>query len=155
MAERGHTVGGDPYHLERFLTAQASVYANALAELRRGRKRTHWMWFVFPQFEGLGSSSTSRYFAIGSVDEARAYLAHPGLGARLLECAETLLSIEGRSASDIFPYPDDLKLRSSMTLFELAATPGSVFSRVLDRYFGGARDATTLQLASQASRHLD
>jgi uncharacterized protein (DUF1810 family) len=139
--------GGDPYDLERFLTAQASVYAAALAEIRSGCKRTHWMWFVFPQFAGLGLSATSRHFALRSVEEARAYLGHLILGARLQECAEALLRVEGRSASDVFRYPDDLKLQSSMTLFELVSPPGSVFSQVLDKYFGGARDATTLRLA--------
>jgi uncharacterized protein (DUF1810 family) len=139
----------DPFDLERFLTAQESVYPTALAELRGGRKRTHWMWFVFPQFEGLGSSATSRHFAIGSLEEARAYLGHPVLGARLEECADALLAIEGRSAADIFPCPDDLKLQSSMTLFDLASPPESIFGKVLEKYYGGKRDAATLRLAGR------
>lgn len=138
-----------PFDLERFLNAQESVYPTALAELRGGRKRTHWMWFVFPQFAGLGSSATSWHFAIKSLEEARAYLRHPVLGARLEECAGALIGIEGRSAADIFPYPDDLKLQSSMTLFDLVAPPGSVFARVLDKYFGGERDGTTVRLVGQ------
>jgi uncharacterized protein (DUF1810 family) len=136
-----------PFDLERFVSAQAAVYAGALAEIRSGRKRTHWIWFIFPQIEGLGYSSTSRHYAIRSLDEARAYLAHPVLGPRLAECAEAVLAVEGRTASEIFAYPDDLKLRSSMTLFELVAEPGSVFTRVLDKYFQGRRDERTLQLA--------
>ena len=141
-----------PFDLQRFLTAQEGVYQTALAELRAGRKRTHWMWFVFPQFEGLGSSPTARHFAIKSLEEARAYLDHPVLGARLAECAGALLDIDGRSASDVFSYPDDLKLRSSMTLFELVAPAGSVFSRVLEKYFGGKRDEATIRLAASGSR---
>ncbi len=140
---------GDPFDLARFLAAQETAYAQALAEVRRGRKRTHWMWFVFPQFAGLGSSPTARLFAIGSLDEARAYLAHPVLGPRLVECAETLLLLDGASASGIFPYPDDLKLHSSMTLFDQVAGPGSTFGRVLQKYFGGKRDDRTLRLVGQ------
>ncbi len=121
-----------------------------LAELRAGRKRTHWMWFVFPQMLGLGHSATSVHYAIGSLEEARRYLDHPVLGARLVECAETILSVEGRSASDIFGWPDDLKLCSSMTLFAEAAGPDSVFERVLGKYFGGRRDARTLELLRRA-----
>jgi uncharacterized protein (DUF1810 family) len=137
------------WDLARFVSAQASTYAEALAEIRAGRKRTHWIWFIFPQVEGLGHSSTSMRYAIRSLDEARAYLAHPVLGPRLIECAEALLAVEGRTAPEIFPYPDDLKLRSSMTLFALAAGPGSVFDRVLDRYFRGGRDGRTLELLAQ------
>ena len=132
-------MAADPFSLRRFLAAQEDVYDTALAELRAGRKRTHWMWFVFPQFEGLGASATSHHFAIRSLDEARAYLEHPVLGARVRECADALLSLASRSASDFFGYPDDLKLHSSMTLFDLEAAPGSVFGQVLDRYFGGSR----------------
>lgn len=138
-----------PFNLERFVAAQARVYANALGELRGGCKRTHWMWFIFPQIEGLGHSPTSMHYAIRSLDEARAYLEHPVLGPRLVECAEALLAVEGRSASDIFGYPDDLKLRSSMTLFEQVAEPGSAFGRVLDKYYQGRRDESTLSLAKQ------
>jgi uncharacterized protein (DUF1810 family) len=133
--------------LERFVSAQASVYSEALAEIRSGRKRTHWIWFIFPQVAGLGHSSTSMHYAIRSLEEARAYLKHPLLGSRLTECAEAVLAVEGRTASDIFPYPDDLKLRSCMTLFAAAtAGPESVFARVLEKYFQGKHDERTLQL---------
>lgn len=134
----------DPFHLDRFVSAQAGAYTRALAELRAGRKQTHWIWFVFPQVEGLGHSSTSRHYAISGLDEARAYLGHPVLGPRLLECVEVLLALEGRTASEIMSYPDDLKLRSSMTLFERVAGPGSAFSQVLEKYFAGKRDELTL-----------
>jgi uncharacterized protein (DUF1810 family) len=116
----------DPYNLARFVDAQEPVYADVVAELRAGRKRTHWMWFVFPQIQGLGPSETAQWFAIRSLDEARAYLAHPVLGARLRECTRIVLDIEGRTASEIFGYPDDLKFRSSLTLFARAAG-GDVF----------------------------
>lgn len=139
-------VTADPFNLARFVAAQERVYGDALAELRAGRKNGHWMWFVFPQVAGLGSSSTSRLYAIGSLDEARAYLRHPLLGPRLAECADAVLAHPGALASDIFPYPDDLKLKSSMTLFERAAPGASVFGRVLDQFFGGDRDERTLLL---------
>ena len=134
------------FDLERFISAQAAIYGGVLAELRSGRKRTHWMWFIFPQIEGLGHSATTMHYAIKSIDEARAYLNHPVLGPRLRECAEAVLAVEGRRASEIFPYPDDLKLKSSMTLFAAASEPGSVFVRVLDKYFAGNQDERTLQL---------
>lgn len=134
------------FDLERFISAQAAIYGGVLAELRSGRKRTHWMWFIFPQIEGLGHSATTMHYAIKSIDEARAYLNHPVLGPRLRECAEAVLAVEGRTASEIFPYPDDLKLKSSMTLFAAASEPGSVFVRVLDKYFAGNQDERTLQL---------
>ena len=140
----------DPHNLARFVRAQEGDFAQALDEIRRGRKRTHWMWYIFPQFEGLGSSSTSRHYAIKSLAEARAYLAHPLLGAHLLECCEALLAVEGRSANAIFGSPDDLKLHSSATLFDQVAPAGSVFARVLDRYYGGQRDAATLRLLRAA-----
>ena len=123
--------------LDRFVTAQAGVYEQALAELTAGRKRTHWMWFVFPQITGLGSSPTAQRYAIASLDEARAYLAHPVLGPRLRECARALLGVEGRSARDILGHPDDLKLRSSMTLFARAADDPDLFQAVLDRDYDG------------------
>lgn len=141
--------GADPFALKRFTTAQGNVYAEALAELRSGRKRTHWMWFIFPQLAGLGHSSTSIHYAIKSGAEARRYLEHPVLGPRLTECAEAVLAIEDRSVSEIFGYPDDLKLHSSMTLFAWAAGSPSVFERVLDKYFQGRRDARTLDLLDQ------
>jgi uncharacterized protein (DUF1810 family) len=132
------------YNLGRFIAAQEPVYKQALAELRAGRKRSHWMWFIFPQIAGLGSSATSQYYAITSLDEARAYLAHPVLGARLRECAQLVLDIEGVSLGDIFGYPDDLKFHSSMTLFAAAAGEESVFTRALENFFGGKSDPLTL-----------
>ena len=130
--------------LERFVQAQEGVYASARAELAAGRKRSHWMWFVFPQLAGLGSSPTARHYAIEDVAEARAYLAHPVLGPRLLECAALLLD-QQRSAEQIFGYPDDLKLRSSMTLFAEAADDPTPFRRVLDHFYDGP-DQRTLDL---------
>ncbi len=147
MARVSETIGrDDPFDLSRFTSAQAGVYDRVLAELRGGQKRTHWMWFIFPQIDGLGYSSTARKYAIKSMDEARAYIDHPVLGARLRECAEAVLAIDGRSASEIFGYPDDMKLRSSMTLFACVADPDSAFIRVLDKYFHGEQDARTLQI---------
>ncbi|WP_436519608.1 DUF1810 domain-containing protein [Actinoplanes sp. HUAS TT8] len=131
--------------LERFVRAQDGVYDRARAELAAGSKRSHWMWFVFPQVAGLGSSPTAQAYAIRDLDEARAYLAHPVLGPRIVECAETLLGVEGRTASQIFGFPDELKLRSSMTLFAVAADDPGVFGRVLDRYYEGP-DARTLEI---------
>ena len=128
------------------ISAQESIYDRALTELRNGQKRTHWMWYIFPQIDGLGHSTTSKYYAIKSIEEARQYLNHPVLGKRLLECAEAVFAAEGRSISEIFGYPDNLKLKSSMTLFACVADPYSVFSRILDKYFNGGKDALTLQL---------
>ena len=139
----------DPYNLSRFTSAQADVYKDVLAELRSGRKRTHWMWFIFPQIEGLGRSTTTQFYAIKSLEEARQYLDHPILGLRLLECAEAVYALEERSASEIFGFPDDLKLRSCMTLFEKVAGPASVFSRVLAKYFNGERDVTTQHIIEE------
>ena len=138
----------DPYDLARFVTAQEPVLDRVRAELRRGRKSSHWMWFVFPQVAGLGSSSTARHYAISGLDEARAYLAHPVLGPRLRECAELAAAVESGSAADVFGYPDDLKLRSSMTLFARAAPDEPVFTAVLDRYFDGEPDPATLERLS-------
>ena len=136
----------DPYRLERFVKAQDGVYARALSELRTGRKASHWMWFVFPQVAGLGSSPTSQRYAIGSLGEARAYLDHPELGSRLVECTRALLSHPDRTAREIMGSPDDAKLRSSMTLFALAADSEPVFQQVLDTYFAGERDPRTVDL---------
>jgi uncharacterized protein (DUF1810 family) len=139
----------DPHELQRFVNAQRDTFDEALAELRVGRKHGHWMWFVFPQVAGLGRSAIGARYAIASREEAVAYLAHPVLGPRLRACAEAVLGVAGRSAHDIFGYPDDLKLRSSMTLFAHLAEPDSPFRRVLDRYFEGAEDpATTAVLAA-------
>jgi uncharacterized protein (DUF1810 family) len=136
----------DEYELGRFLQAQADDYERALLEIRDGRKRTHWMWYIFPQFDGLAFSSTSKYYSIKSVEEARAYLGHPLLGPRLLECAEAVVGVQGRSASQIFGSPDDLKLRSCATLFACVSPPGSVFDRLLKKYYRGERDTKTLRL---------
>jgi uncharacterized protein (DUF1810 family) len=147
MKKPGDTLNrGDPFDLGRFISAQEGIHESALSELRRGRKRTHWMWFIFPQIDGLAHSTTSKHYAIKSIEEARQYLNHPVLGARLLECAETVLAVEGRSVSEIFGYPDDLKLKSSMTLFAYVADPRSVFVRVLEKYFRGGQDVRTLDL---------
>lgn len=132
------------FDLERFVTAQEPVYAQALAEIRSGRKRSHWMWFIFPQIQGLGWSSMSQRFAISGPDEARAYLQHPVLGPRLVECMQAVLQIKGKSAEDIFGSPDDMKLRSCATLYAAVSPPESVFQQVLDRYFDGQRDEQTL-----------
>jgi uncharacterized protein (DUF1810 family) len=137
---------GDPYDLDRFVQAQAGSYDRALAEVRAGRKRSHWMWYIFPQLDGLGSSAMAERYAIQSLAEAEAYLRHPVLGPRLIACAEAALGVEGRSASDIFGSPDDLKLRSCATLFACVTPSGSVFDRLLAKYYGGVRDERTLQL---------
>jgi len=137
----------DPYDLQRYVTAQdaGGTYARALAELRAGRKTGHWMWFVFPQIAGLGYSPTSRTYAITSLAEARAYLAHPVLGARLRECADVLAGLRGRTAEQVFGEVDALKLCSSMTLFIRAAPGEAVFGQVLDQYFDGLPDSATEQ----------
>lgn len=137
---------GDPYDLNRFLSAQEGVYERALAELKGGEKRTHWMWFIFPQIDGLGYSPTAKRYSIKSMEEARQYLNHPVLGKRLLECTEAVVALKGGSLSEIFGYPDDMKFKSSMTLFEKIAGSGSVFSSALDKYCHGERDAATLRL---------
>lgn len=140
----------DPYDLKRFAEAQADDYHQALSEIRAGRKRSHWMWYVFPQFGGLGFSPASRRYAIKSLAEAEAYLRHPVLGPRLVECFEAVLDVVGRSATDVFGFPDDLKLRSCATLFARVSEPGSVFERVLGKYFGGEPDPSTLRLLGAA-----
>lgn len=135
----------DPYDLQRFVAAQEPSYDRALSELRAGRKTTHWIWYVFPQIEGLGSSPTAKRFAIRSLEEASAYLVHPVLGPRLREACEAILAWSGeRSANAILGSPDDLKLRSSMTLFERAAGEPRLFARVLDAFYGAERDPKTL-----------
>ena len=156
-AARGTTVrtpaegGKDPYDLERFIEAQDArhTFEGALAELREGRKVSHWMWFVFPQVAGLGQSPTSRRFAIGSLAEARAYVAHPVLGARLLQVSEVMVGAPGKSAGAVLGSIDAQKLRSSMTLFGLAAPDVDVFTRVLDRWFDGMTDEATLGLLAR------
>ncbi|HEY6414436.1 MAG TPA: DUF1810 domain-containing protein [Edaphobacter sp.] len=136
---------GDRFGLERFVEAQEGVYEQACAELRAGRKRSHWMWFVFPQIRGLGSSPMAVRYAISGLEEARAYLAHPVLGPRLRECAGIVVGVEGRTVEEIFGYPDDLKFHSSMTLFAKAAGDGGVFGEALEKYFGGEMDRGTLE----------
>ena len=136
----------DPHHLDRFVTAQAPVIGEVLEELRAGRKRTHWMWFVFPQLRGLGASSMAQLFAIASLDEARAYLAHPVLGPRLVECCKLMLQAPETSAQVVLGPTDDLKFRSCCTLFALAAPGEPVFRQCLDRFYGGQPDPRTLAL---------
>jgi uncharacterized protein (DUF1810 family) len=135
----------DPYDLERFVDAQdyGGTYDRVLEELRSGRKTGHWIWFVFPQIAGLGLSPTSRAFAVSSLEEAKAYLRHPVLGARLAECARTLMALEGRTAEQVLGSTDAMKLRSSMTLFSRAEPGERLFAEVLDRYFAGRADAAT------------
>jgi uncharacterized protein (DUF1810 family) len=136
----------DPFDLARFVVAQEENYADALAEIRDGCKVSHWMWYVFPQFAGLGHSGMAQRYAIRSLAEAEAYLAHPLLGPRLVECCESLLAVDGKTAHAIFGTPDDLKLRSSVSLFAAVCPPGSVFERVLVRHYSGRPDERTLRL---------
>ena len=135
----------DPHQLQRFLDAQSSIYAQVLRELGEGRKRSHWMWFVFPQIEGLGHSSTARFYAIRSLQEAVAYLGHPVLGPRLLECTQLVTQVAGKDIYAILGSPDDMKFRSCMTLFERAATDKRPFEDALQKYFNGERDPLTLE----------
>lgn len=144
---------GDPYNLDRFVQAQQNVYEQALTEIQRGQKRSHWMWYIFPQFDGLGMSATSKRYAIKSIAEAKAYLSHPVLGPRLMECANAVLGIEGRSAHEIFGSPDDIKLRSCATLFAWVSPKGSVFDQLLDQFFQGDRDPKTLRLLEMADKN--
>lgn len=134
----------DPYDLNRFTKAQAAVYPHVVAELREGRKRGHWMWFVFPQLRGLGSSPTAERYGISSLGEAKGYLRHGVLGPRLRECTRLVNEVQGRSAADIFGSPDDLKLRSSMTLFARATDDNEDFLALLDKYYDGRQDELTL-----------
>ena len=137
----------DQYNLGRFVAAQANTYEAALSEIKRGAKRTHWMWFIFPQIAGLGSSPTAQFYAISSIAEAQAYLAHPLLGERLRACAEALQDLTGTTAESVFGNVDAMKLRSSLTLF-VEAGAGTVFHAALQRWFGGESDAATLKLLS-------
>ena len=141
----------DPDDLQRFIDAQAQDYEQALAELLAGRKTSHWIWYIFPQYDGLGSSPTTLRYSIKSLAEARAYLEHPVLGPRLARVADALLSNEGKSASAILGFPDDLKVHSCATLFSTIAPPGSVFHRILDRYFDGQPDPKTIALLKARS----
>jgi uncharacterized protein (DUF1810 family) len=134
----------DPFGLQRFVDAQDPVYPHVCSELRNGMKTSHWMWFIFPQIKGLGHSPAARHYAISSLQEAEAYLNHAVLGPRLIECTGLVLNVEGSPASEIFGYPDDLKFRSSMTLFARAAPENPIFQDALRKYFGGEPDPLTL-----------
>lgn len=140
----------DPFDLHRFVQAQAPIYAKVQAELSAGCKRSHWMWFIFPQVDGLGFSATTKRYSIKSLPEARAYLAHPVLGERLIECSRTIQTLEGRTALEIFGRPDDMKLQSSMTLFSEISHPELIFTMVLDKYFDGKQDLRTIELIETA-----
>jgi uncharacterized protein (DUF1810 family) len=140
----------DPHDLIRFVQAQTDDYDQALSEMRAGRKRSHWMWYIFPQFDGLGHSPMSRRYAIKSLAEAKAYLDHPVLGPRLITIAEAALHNQGKTATQIFGSPDDMKLKSSATLFALVSPRGSVFHRLLDTYFQGEHDQMTVELANRS-----
>ncbi|EJN06612.1 hypothetical protein PMI42_08209 [Bradyrhizobium sp. YR681] len=141
----------DPFGLDRFVEAQNPVFRDVQGELARGQKQSHWMWFVFPQITGLGFSATSRRYAIGSRAEARAYLAHPLLGPRLIECTGLVLAVQGRTINAILGTPDDAKFRSSMTLFN-AVSDEPVFDQALARYFNGERDGATLEMLAKLDR---
>ncbi len=142
----------DPFDLARFIDAQDPVFDTVLAELRSGLKRSHWMWFIFPQIDGLGFSPTTRHFSIKSLSEARAYLGHPVLEARLMQCVEIVLALEGRTAAEVFGPVDGMKLRSSMTLFAQVDGPDSPFAAVLTKYFAGEPDPRSLKLLRGASK---
>jgi uncharacterized protein (DUF1810 family) len=137
--------GADPFDLRRFVDAQERVYSSVLSELRDGRKRSHWIWFIFPQLKALGRSPTAIRYGIASLAEASAYLDHDVLGPRLRECAQLVAGIEGSSADEIFGWPDNLKVRSSMTLFARATADNADFRAVLDRFYDGAEDALTVE----------
>jgi len=145
------SLSADPFNLDRFIEAQEPIFATALDELRAGRKRSHWMWFVFPQLQGLGHSPLASFYGIASLDEAMAYLAHPVLGSRLILCTETVLSVAGRTLNDIFGSPDDLKFHSCMTLFAMTSEEShdSSFRRAIDRYCDGRLDQRTQTLLEE------
>ncbi len=142
----------DPFDLARFVDAQEAVYRNVVAEFSSGRKRSHWMWFIFPQIEGLGFSAMAQRYAIGSRKEAVAYLAHPMLGPRLLECTRLVLAVKGKSIHDIFGSPDDMKFRSSMTLFG-AVSDDPIFDEAIAKYFSGGKDPATLDIPAALGRN--
>lgn len=141
----------DLYNLNRFVLAQENTYQQALTEVKDGKKRSHWMWFIFPQIDGLGLSAFSKIYSIKSIDEAKSYLNHSVLGSRLNEMTAALLEIEGKTASEIFGSPDDLKLKSCMTLFDSLSADNNIFGKVLGKYFAGDRDKKTLDLLSNAN----
>lgn len=136
----------DPHDLARFIEAQARVYEDVLEELRAGQKKSHWIWFIFPQIAGLGRSSTAQHFSIASMEEAKAYLTHPQLGPRLTECTSLVMQVDGKTAEEIFGSPDWMKFRSSMTLFAEAAPSAGVFQDALEKYYSGEPDAGTLTI---------
>ena len=136
----------DPAGLDKFVTAQERDYSTALHEIQNGRKRSHWIWYIFPQLQGLGFSQTAQYYGIRDLEQARDYMAHPVLGARLVEISEALLALESSNPGAVMGYPDDLKLCSCMTLFELAAPDQPVFAKVIEKFYGGNRDRLTLEL---------
>ena len=136
----------DVHNLQRFLDAQSNIYSQVITELQQGSKRTHWIWFIFPQMAGLGFSQTASYYGIKSIDEARSYLKQPILGERLRECVRLVLNVKGKTARQIFGSPDDLKFCSSMTLFQQASPDNSLFAKALDQYYQGKADTRTLQL---------
>ena len=136
----------DPYHLNRFLDAQATNYQTALTELKNGHKQSHWMWYIFPQLDGLGHSATAKYYALKNLAEATAYLQHPVLGQRLIDCCHALLTVQNKTISSILVFPDDSKLHSSATLFAQLPHTNPVFQQILDQYYAGKPDAKTLQL---------
>jgi uncharacterized protein (DUF1810 family) len=138
------TSGNDPYHLQRFVDAQNALFEQVCAELREGRKQGHWMWFIFPQLRGLGHSAMAVHFAITCRQEAEMYLKHPVLGPRIRECTRLVNLVEGRSITQIFGYPDDLKFRSSMTLFAAATSENKIFNHALQKYFSGEPDRLTI-----------
>lgn len=142
----------DPFDLDRFLNAQSGVYPQVLAELRAGQKRSHWIWFIFPQVKGLGQSSHSQFYGIGSLAEAQAYLGHPVLGPRLEECTILVTQVQKKPIEQILGYPDDLKFRSSMTLFSRAATDPKIYNDALDKYFAGRPDQLTLEILGSEAR---
>jgi uncharacterized protein (DUF1810 family) len=137
------------YNLQRFIDAQERAYPIAIGEIKRGRKQSHWMWYIFPQIQGLGFSETSRFYAIKNLEEAAAYLDHDVLGKRLLEICDALLALTGNNANNIFGSPDDVKLKSSMTLFSILK-PNEVFQQVLDKFFNGTKDEETIRIAQAA-----
>ena len=144
-------MNADPFNLQRFVDAQEAVYPAVRTELTRGRKTSHWMWFIFPQLAALGRSGTAQFYGLANAAHARAYWTHPTLGARLDECSRLVLAVQGRSAHDIFGSPDDLKLCSCMTLFEAVVPEAPVFADVLERFYRGARDGRTRELLGHAS----
>ena len=136
----------DQYNLNRFLEAQMTTYEGAMLELARGRKESHWVWYIFPQIEGLGRSDTAKFYSIKSLEEGRAYLGHPLLGPRLIEACEILLSLKDASMDEVMGFPDDLKLLSSMTLFEALSDSNSIFTKMIEFYFDDERDETSLEI---------